>query len=64
MTKLTAKERAESQRFSDRLRFDQCKFWTSRAEERSAVPSSWPAFAAACRKWGIPVTFGRKMWSL
>lgn len=45
-------ERAENLRFQQRLPFGRSRFWTP-PEERSLIPSTWPALEYALRKWGI-----------
>jgi hypothetical protein len=48
-----AARRKVNRRINDRKRFGESKFWTA-PEERSLIPSTWPAFESECRKWGIP----------
>jgi len=55
---VSREQRDENRRFHDRLRFDQSTLWTG-PEPRSWPPSSWPAFAEACMRWGIPA--GRRL---
>jgi len=47
------KATGETKRFADRRRW-RSPFWTPRSEPRSPIPSTWPAFAEAVRKWGLP----------
>jgi len=61
--RLSARTRRENRLLNDRLRFDQGgQFWTrgdrlgrveAEIEPRSLIPSTWPAFEYAVRKWGI-----------
>lgn len=53
-------ESLENQRFTDRLRFDQSRFWEwnyPAFERRSLPPSQWPAIEEALKKWGVPAGF-------
>jgi hypothetical protein len=66
--RLTEAEKTENRHFMDRHRFGcrtagvggrsypMSRMWTP-PEEKSLPPSSWPAFALACKKWGPPVGF-------
>lgn len=47
--------RAETRSFADRLKWDN-KFWERDRDDRSTIASTWPAFEAACRVWGLPRT--------
>ncbi len=52
---------AEARRFNDRLRFDRCQFWDE-GQERSLIPSIWPAIEEHCRKYGVPAGFRLVEW--
>lgn len=54
--RIQAQEREEDRKFESRLRFESAKIWTWERgirEPRSLMGSSWPAFEAQARKFGI-----------
>ena len=55
----SASEVREDQRFRERKRFDQAKFWAlmHHPEPRSIPQSIWPALEAHLRLWGVPAGF-------
>ena len=55
-------ERKENAKFANRLHFTRSKFWTKEPEPRSLIPSIWPRFEEAVRKWGIPSSLMRIPW--
>ena len=60
--KAKAKAKAEDKRFSDRKQFGLCRLWTTDPEPRSLIPSTWPAFEEAIRKYGLPFT-QKRIWT-
>jgi hypothetical protein len=59
-----AEIQAEDKKFFDRRRFDQGTFWKKHPEPRSLIPSVWPAFEAAVRKWGIGSLYNQVSFSI
>jgi len=58
LSQARARRDAENRSFSNRMRYDQHAVWNqARYPERSLIPSTFPAFAAACRKWGVPAGY-------